>query len=156
MLLKTKFQDENFDLGEAVEANIYYSGDDKYKIMTRTTKDKINTFYFKTLKELNEMFEDYEGPKEYWFVNDIGEVEAIEEDGSEEIEDAKQIGNYFEAKEEAEKAVEKLKAWKRLKDKGFKFAYCEEVEGYDDMIRIMAYPGDCDMEDVKELFGGEE
>lgn len=33
----------------------------------------------------------------------------------------KQIGNYFETKEEAEKAVEKLKAWKRLKDKRFGF-----------------------------------
>lgn len=31
------------------------------------------------------------------------------------------IGNCFETKEEAEQAVEKLKAWKRLKDKGFKF-----------------------------------
>jgi len=33
----------------------------------------------------------------------------------------KSIGNYFETKEEAEKAVEKLKAWKRLKDKCFRF-----------------------------------
>ena len=33
----------------------------------------------------------------------------------------KQIGNYFETKEEAELAVEELKAWKRLKDKGFRF-----------------------------------
>lgn len=31
------------------------------------------------------------------------------------------ISNKFETKEEAEKAVEKLKAWKRLKDKGIKF-----------------------------------
>ena len=31
------------------------------------------------------------------------------------------IGDYYETKEEAEKVVEKLKAWKRLKNKGFKF-----------------------------------
>lgn len=31
------------------------------------------------------------------------------------------IGNCFESREEAEKAVEKLKAWKRLKDSGLKF-----------------------------------
>lgn len=31
------------------------------------------------------------------------------------------IGNCFQTEEEAEKAVEKLKAWKRLKDSGFKF-----------------------------------
>lgn len=32
-----------------------------------------------------------------------------------------EIGNCFQTKEEAEKAVEKLKAWKRLKDSGLKF-----------------------------------
>jgi hypothetical protein len=37
------------------------------------------------------------------------------------INKLKAIGNYFETKEEVEKAVEKLKAWKRLKDKGLKF-----------------------------------
>ena len=31
------------------------------------------------------------------------------------------IGNCFQTKEEAERAVEKLKAWKRLKDSGLKF-----------------------------------
>ena len=31
------------------------------------------------------------------------------------------IGNCFESREEAEKAVERLKAWKRLKDSGLKF-----------------------------------
>ena len=32
-----------------------------------------------------------------------------------------ETGNCFQTKEEAEKAVEKLKAWKRLKDSGLKF-----------------------------------
>ena len=32
-----------------------------------------------------------------------------------------EIGNCFQTEEEAEKAVEKLKAWKRLKDSGLKF-----------------------------------
>ena len=32
-----------------------------------------------------------------------------------------EIGNCFQTKEEAEKVVEKLKAWKRLKDSGLKF-----------------------------------
>lgn len=31
------------------------------------------------------------------------------------------IGNYFESRDEAEKAVERLKAWERLKDAGLKF-----------------------------------
>lgn len=33
----------------------------------------------------------------------------------------KAIGNYFKTKEEAEKALKKLEAWKRMKDKGFRF-----------------------------------
>lgn len=33
----------------------------------------------------------------------------------------KSIGNYFKTKKEAEKAVKKLKAWKRLKEYGVKF-----------------------------------
>lgn len=37
----------------------------------------------------------------------------------------KEIGNYFPNRWEAEAVVEKLKAWKRLKDKGFRF------NGYD-------------------------
>ncbi len=32
-----------------------------------------------------------------------------------------EIGNYFETREEAEKAVERLKAWERLKGAGLKF-----------------------------------
>lgn len=74
-------------------------------------------------------WEDYEEPiKPYWFINDLdgkpmkcdlkncGKSNFIEWS-----EHRKEIGNYFETKEEAEKALEKLKAWKRLKDKGFRF-----------------------------------
>jgi hypothetical protein len=73
------------------------------------------------LSLLAEYWEDVpEEPKEYWYIdtsmmevtyNTLGAESDVEEFN-------KQIGNYFETKEEAEKAVEKLKAWKRLKDKG--------------------------------------
>lgn len=72
-----------------------------------------------TLAELNEEWEDYEEPKEFYFITESGEVySTIEYD---DVGLYKEIGNYFETKEQAEKVVEKLKAWKRLKDKGFKF-----------------------------------
>lgn len=76
---------------------------------------------YDSLAELNEEWEDYNEPKEYWFINASGGVEAIalEDDDPEDTEGSKEIGNYFETREEAEKAVEKLKAWKRLKDNGF-------------------------------------
>lgn len=71
-----------------------------------------------------EDWEDYEEPKEYWVVDYITcGVDNLTIDPKEpEMDDFnKEIGNYFETEEEAEKAVEKLKAWKRLKDCGFKF-----------------------------------
>lgn len=81
---------------------------------------------YNSLAELNEEWEDYEEPKEYWFINSVGEVIRPSDTDDWEQEDAahhKQIGNYFETKEEAELAVRKLKAWRRLKDKGFRFEY---------------------------------
>lgn len=74
------------------------------------------------LSELKD-YEDYEEPKEYWYI-DTTEGTIVEhtcEQFKLTDKERKEIGNYFETKEEAEKAVEKLKAWKRLKDKGLTF-----------------------------------
>ena len=79
---------------------------------------------YNSLAEINEEWEDYEEPKEYWYIEPNGVIARIDEWDcctDSDIEIMKTLGNYFETKEEAEKAVEKLKAWKRLKDKGFKF-----------------------------------
>lgn len=74
-----------------------------------------------TLDALKQEWEDYEEPKEYyWFIDDAGIV-SIDKILCSEINMRKSIGNYFQTEEEAEKAVEKLKAWKRLKHTGFKF-----------------------------------
>ena len=79
---------------------------------------------YNSLAELNEDWEDMpEEPKEWWFIDCSGFIKHGEGLFTEKsyIKDIQAIGNYFDTKEEAEKAVEKLKAWKRLKDKGFKF-----------------------------------
>lgn len=79
----------------------------------------------------------------------------------------KEIGNYFETKEEAEKAVEKLKAWKRLKDAGFYFVEdaIEENSKHKYILRlecenekIMKTIPECKFlfKDLKILFGGKE
>lgn len=78
----------------------------------------------KNLSDIEEV-KDYEEPKGHWYLNYMGDVLHTE---FESINPEKKIGNYFETKEEAEKAVEKLKAWKRLKDKGFRFTGVEDVE----------------------------
>ena len=84
-------------------------------------------FECETLAELDrewEDYEDYEEPKGYWYIDwtpNIGVYYTTYNDTDYDRR-LKAIGNYFETKEEAEKAVEKLKAWKRLKDKGFRFS----------------------------------
>lgn len=118
------------------------------------------SFAYYTLKSLTDTWEDYdeEEPKEYWYI--YADKPQRADCGDILEEDFKVIGNYFETKEEAEQAVEKLKAWKRLKDKGIKIG----------KRRHSAYGGemywDCpngtgisDKEiwlDLDLLFGGEE
>ena len=82
-------------------------------------------YIYNSLAELNAEWEDApEEPKEHYFITEYGRVFSLNEyeglNNVANVDDYKQIGNYFETDEEAEKAVEKLKAWKRLKDKGIK------------------------------------
>ena len=77
---------------------------------------------YNSLAELNSEWKDYEEPKEYWYIGNSGEVFGFSDYylGTEIEEAHREIGNLFETKEEAEKAVEKLKAWHLLKAMGFK------------------------------------
>ena len=118
-----------------------------------------NKFYtYSSLAELNAEWEDDEEPKGTYFINTQGDVQfwdsssfAYPDDWTNE----KEIGNYFETKEEAEKAVEKLKAWKRLKDKGFRFI--DHTDFDDGNITIWGkFNKELDEQDVNLLFGGEE
>lgn len=118
-----------------------------------------NVVTFNSLAELNEEWEDYEEPKGYWFINSSGGVDfiALEDDSPEGIDGSKQIGNYFETKEEAEKAVEKMKAWKRLKDKGFKFKnWYWQTNGMHGFINFSIKSANIDVKDIELLFGGKE
>ena len=77
---------------------------------------------YNSLAELNEEWEDYE--EKGWYITENGEVRENRSLGIvEEESEYRKIGNCFRTKEEAEKAVEKLKAWKRLKDAGFRFQF---------------------------------
>ena len=108
---------------------------------------------YDTLTELNEEWEDYEEPEGWWFINRAYEPNATNST-LRNLEADKEIGNYFEAKGEAEKAVEKLKAWKRLKDNGFKFTAYQLQELN---IKFFLDHGYTKMgDDLDLLFGGEE
>lgn len=103
--------------------------------------------------------EDYEEPKEYWYIDWNGEV-CRSDIHDERTKRMKQIGNYFETKEEAEKAVRKLKAWKRLKDREFDFIELRAPNygGNSDIITIKARcPWNSkNIDDLRICFGGEE
>lgn len=83
--------------------------------------------YYDHFDEIAEEWEDYEEPKEYWtidrsekgglFVHKVAELAMLPE----WVECDEEYGIRFETEEEAEKAVEKLKAWERLKDIGCDF-----------------------------------
>lgn len=79
-------------------------------------------WYYDTLAELNEEWEDYHEEPEVGFMIDPMEEDYISADDTgytgSDVERAKELGIWFETEEEAERVVEKLKAWKRLKDLG--------------------------------------
>lgn len=157
MRLKTKFQDEDFELGEVVNANIYYCGSDRIKIVATSKRGGEHSFYYESLKELSKMFEDApEEPKGYWYIEGDGDIHHIGTELCDELEihTMKQIGNYFDSREEAEKAVERLRAWKRLRDKGFRIT----LQGCKGNAWLQANWGNLqgDYSDVLLLFGGEE
>ena len=146
----------NKKTGEIVDiADLDFTSDD-FAIWLSTTK-------YNSLAELNEEWEDYEATKEGWAIEANGGIFKISEYAlPEAIIRAEEIGNCFETKEEAEQAVEKLRAWKRLKDKGFRFEsiiYDRIESKY--IIRLLdptpsyeeqkEYTGELDL-----LFGGEE
>ena len=111
---------------------------------------------WETLKQLNEEWEDYEEPKEFYYITTIGDIEASSCFDDQDVIYKKEIGNYFESKEEAEKAVEKLKARQRLKDKGLKFMYNKTLGEYGNTTYRLNYPiTNVEEKDLNLLFGGE-
>ena len=134
-----------------------------YKDNIRLYDETSDKYYsYNSLAELNEEWEDYEEPKDFWFIIACEPTEPLLCDKKVAIETMKQIGNYFGTREEAEKAVEKLKAWKRLKDNGLvikKWSHTPDmhlttgsflkIEGF--IPAIMK-----NMKDLDLLFGDEE
>jgi hypothetical protein len=119
---------------------------------------------YSSLAELNDEWEDYK-PKVFYYINENGGVlhyVPSDPEGEDEtyIKYQKEIGNYFETKEEAEKAVEKLKAWKRLKGNGFMITGWD-YEGFGMKVEAgrisFEINKDCNEDkDLDLLFGGEE
>lgn len=115
--------------------------------------------HYSSLAELSAEWEDApEEPKEHWYIDCDGEVISPSEAlCNEEQNSMKQIGNYFETREEAEKAVEKLKAWTRLKDEGMRiYSFKKEKTGIDLDFYTLTILAPRDKDSLDLLFGGEE
>lgn len=106
---------------------------------------------YNSLAELNEEWEDYEENEYYWYIDDIG-IASIAKRHNDKTAKRKAIGNYFETEEEAERAVEKLKALTEAKKDGL------VIKGYyynhDDLV-VLADIGNCNKLTLDTLFGKE-
>lgn len=113
MKLKTKFQDEDFDLGEVTDVDIATMPDGRIKAQARAMRGGLHTFFYKTKAEFDADWEDVlEEPKssalDLMILTLINFIENEPDEDKVDLEDCKQM-------------LGKLKAWKRLKDRGFKF-----------------------------------
>lgn len=83
---------------------------------------------YDSLSDLNEEWTDYEEQKGNWTIDPMNEnyIDDGRYTAPDELERYEELGLKFNTEEEAEKAVEKLKAWKRLKELGFRFIDWEQ------------------------------
>lgn len=109
-----------------------------------------------TLAELNAEWEDCE--PEGWCITMYGGISRISEEDKALIPELKEIGNYFGDKESAYDALDKLKAWKRLKDKGYYFKgwHLDKLH-FEIELRVKEYDFVTDelKQDLDLLFGSE-
>lgn len=121
-------------------------------------KDQIcscdRAFVYDSLTQLQEAgWKDYEEPKVAYFITAQGGVCSFSDADYNDWIEEEQIGNKFKTKEEAEKAVEKLKAWKRLSENRYLFGRFIDL-----IYSLNANSREFDkyMDDILLLFGGEE
>lgn len=111
--------------------------------------------YYDSLDDFNEEWEDYKEREWSWYIDWDGEIKQCDKRVDALLK--------FETKEEAEKAVEELKAWQRLKDEGLTFCGWKitddgcsvDVETTLD-AEIVRAKQKYITDDLNLLFGGEE
>lgn len=119
---------------------------------------------YDSLSELNKDWEDYEEPKEHWAIDQFGEPINVTGLSRLQLEKLRRYGNDFPSENATIEAIEKLKAWTRLKDKGFRFTFVSAalpttppLAGWID-YEIEPSKGCIDKETIEDLdllFGGE-
>ena len=62
MKLRTKFQDEDFELGEVVDAQIAYAHLQRFKVEAKAKKGGLHIFYYDSVKDFTDHWEVMEEP----------------------------------------------------------------------------------------------
>lgn len=114
----------------------------------------LSEFIDRTAK-FREEWEDYKEPKDIWWLDNEGNVNHSSGEVDDNFRKNREIGNYFLSQEEAELAVRKLKAWKRLKDKGFRFERWKFLDNRPG-IWMQGNLVSGIVDELDTLFGGEE
>ena len=144
---------ENKETG--IIGELHFEPDKEYHFKV-VTEDPADVMIYKKLADLYADWEDYEEPKGIQCIYYVNHFDTVKLDG---------VIVGFGSKEEAELAVLKLKAWKRLKDKGFRFTGYGHYDDSGDESPAIAfeYPDLDEMfynkqvvADLDLLFGGEE
>lgn len=139
------------------------------KDILKVEDDDGKNYYYSSMEDFMNEWEGLGAEDDlHWFIDDYNVTPSCfyEHELPDRSKELKEIGNYFKTEEEVEKAVEKLKAWKRLKDKGFRFDDWDFYGNQDyrtficflSINKSLANPKDTDVirKDLDLLFGGEE
>ena len=120
-------------------------------------KNGVQLAKYNSLAALDAEWEDVsEEKKRFYWLDYNGDIYNTEI-GTMDRSEIKEIGNYFESKEEAELAVEKLKALRRLKDKGMRmYSFKKEKTGIDLDFYTLTILAPRDKDSLDLIFGGEE
>lgn len=126
------------------------------------TTDQWYKYELDLLAKWWEYYEKPEKPEEHWAIDQFGEPINVSGLSSLQLEKLHQLGNDFSSENATIEVLEKLKAWRRLEDKGFRF------DGYDVAHKsngnlagqIFYDAGNYSIEDIENemdlLFGGED
>ena len=159
---------KNKKTGEIVDFRYLQSDYVAPLVLTTYENDKPKMYRYNSLAELNAEWADIpEEPNDIWWLDNEGNIIHATSEVADNFEKNREIGNYFSSREEAEKVAEKLKAWKRLEDKGFRFTLTPGIGSLDIVpgkfqIGINAempakwFCCDAVQEDLEICFGGEE
>lgn len=117
---------------------------------------------YDTLPCLIADWEDHEEPKDIWWLDNEGNINYATSEVNDSFKKNREIGNYFKTREEAELAVRKLKAWRRLRDKGIEISHYDfEGNKYETTVEVtLDIPpsawSDETKRDLGTICGGEE